>query len=37
MKKRLELIFAGNGFSEILLYKDVGLLIYYLGKEYKKI
>ncbi len=34
MKKRLELMFTGNGFEKILLYKDVGLLPYYLKKEY---
>ena len=34
MKKRLDLIFTGNGFEKFLLYKDVGLLPYYLKKEY---
>lgn len=34
MKKRLDLIFTGNGFENFLLYKDVGLLPYYLKKEY---
>lgn len=34
MRKRLDLLFTGNGFENFLLYKDVGLLPYYLKKEY---